>query len=78
MADRRAYQNESAPRLPNPIYALGVDEATDETANCQICGEDADAEMGEFWIPEEIRKPGGEPSIIAHGQCGIDHNLPLA
>lgn len=69
---------ENKPRRPNPIYALGVDEVTDEVANCQICCEDADDQMGEFWLPEEIRKPNDEPSIIAHGQCGIDHGLEIA
>lgn len=69
---------EPAPRRPDPIYAHMVDEETDETAICQICGEDADGEMGEFGLPEPIMRPGDPPSIVAHGQCGLDHGLTTA
>jgi hypothetical protein len=41
-------------------------------AGCELCGEPADAEMGEFW--DEAKDRG----VIAHTQCGIDAELPLA
>jgi len=39
---------------------------------CELCGESADAEMGEFW------DKGLERGIIAHAQCGIDAQMELA
>jgi hypothetical protein len=39
---------------------------------CQLCGEMADAEMGEFWDKSK------EESVTAHAQCGIDAGLDLA
>lgn len=67
-----------AARRPDPIYALLVDERTDDVSNCQICGEPADGEMGEFGLPDKIRKPGDPVSLVAHGQCGLDHGLEIA
>lgn len=76
---RRLRDDEPEPRQPSPIYALQETEQGD-IANCQICGEDADGEMGEFALPEPITAPGVPPmiSIIAHGQCGLDHGLTIA
>jgi hypothetical protein len=58
---------------------------------CGLCGEAADAEMGEFWLdtrkhedtahthasgdPEDTRT---EHSVIAHAQCGLDAGLEMA
>lgn len=39
---------------------------------CELCGEDADAEMGIFW--DRTKNEG----VYAHAQCGIDADLPLA
>lgn len=39
---------------------------------CEICGEPADDEMGEFW---DYKK---QDSVYAHAQCGLDANLPMA
>jgi hypothetical protein len=39
---------------------------------CGLCGEPADAEMGEFWQPEQ------NTSVVAHAQCGIDAGLEIA
>lgn len=39
---------------------------------CELCGEDADGEMGEFTGgPLGVR-------VVAHAQCGLDAGLPLA
>lgn len=43
-----------------------------DTDVCTLCGEDADAEMGEFW--DEAK----DTSVYAHAQCGLDAGLPLA
>jgi hypothetical protein len=51
--------------MPYVIYPFNEDE-------CQICGEPADDEMGEFILPDD------RGSIYAHGQCGLDHHLKLA
>lgn len=67
------------PRRPDPIYALELDDNGDpDVLNCQICGEPADDEMGEFGLPDEIRQPGDPLSIVVHGQCGLDHGLEIA
>lgn len=60
--------------MPDPIYSLLETEGGDIAA-CQICGEDADAEMGEFGLPEGKTTPDGSVTIVAHGQCGLDHGL---
>lgn len=60
------------PRMPNPILPYEEDEHG-YSLNCQICGEDADGEMGEFGLPEPA--PDGSVTIVAHGQCGLDHGL---
>jgi hypothetical protein len=39
---------------------------------CVLCGEPADAEMGEF------AREDGNGSVVAHAQCGIDRGLELA
>jgi hypothetical protein len=60
-------------------------------SGCGLCGEPADAEMGEFWLdtdkhaatahthtkndPEDTQV---EHSVIAHAQCGIDAGLEIA
>jgi hypothetical protein len=43
---------------------------------CGLCGEQADAEMGEFWQPEANNGQGA--GVVAHGQCGIDAGLEMA
>jgi hypothetical protein len=43
---------------------------------CGLCGEPADAEMGEFWDPERNGGQGG--GVIAHGQCGLDAGMEMA
>lgn len=50
---------------------------------CQICGEPGDDEMGEFWVEPDPANPLPPPndkgySVVAHGQCGIDHGLEIA
>jgi hypothetical protein len=39
---------------------------------CGLCGEPADAEMGEFWNEAE------QHGVVAHAQCGIDAGMELA
>lgn len=39
---------------------------------CELCGEDADAEMGIFWDPNTNN------GVWAHAQCGVDGGLDLA
>jgi hypothetical protein len=58
--------NRPAPNTPE-MQMWGFNEE-----KCQLCGEDPDAEMGEFWD-----ETGGN-SVIAHAQCGLDAGLPLA
>lgn len=48
-----------------------IEQYDDSDPSCQICGEAADDEMGEFALPN------GD-GIVAHGQCGLDHGLPTA
>lgn len=71
------WREEATPRMPDPIYPLTY-TADGEIEACQICGEDADEEMGEFYIPTEIRPASVPTTIVAHGGCGEDHDLPLA
>jgi len=82
-------------------YALSIEEShrlavrsnrEDYPEGCGLCGEQAGAEMGEFWLPEEKhasvlhyhRKENDEEdgrtehSVIAHAQCGIDAELEMA
>lgn len=52
-------------------------EATtlDDADVCDICGECADDEMGQFWDSD------GDVAgwiVYAHAQCGIDEGLSLA
>lgn len=42
-----------------------------EVEDCEICGEGADDEMGEFLTDDGL-------SVIAHGQCGLDQGYRLA
>lgn len=44
----------------------------DEDHTCELCGEPADDEMGEFWDEDT------ETSVYAHAQCGLDAELSLA
>lgn len=69
--------DQTAPRMPNPIYPYRVNE-DGETEECQICGEPADGEMGEFALPKGKTAPDGTVSVVAHGQCGLDHGLEIA
>jgi len=73
--------DESQPRMPNPIYAL-LEYADGSIAICQICGEDADDEMGEFTLPHPVNsiEVHGKVlhTVVAHGQCGLDHGLEMA
>lgn len=46
-----------------------------ETKECQLCGEPADGEMGEFGLPEGQTDPDGTVSVVAHAQCGLDAGL---
>jgi len=39
---------------------------------CQICGDKADSEMGEFWDTRTSE------NVYAHGGCGIDAGMELA
>lgn len=64
------------PRMPSPIYPFRQDRQGN-TLECQICGEPADDEMGEFGLPEGQTSPEGSVTIVAHGQCGIDHGLEI-
>ena len=80
-------------------YAQSIDEAhqravrmnrEDHPHGCQLCGEQAGAEMGEFWLPKERHDEvkhyhrgddedtREEHSIITHAQCGLDHELEMA
>jgi hypothetical protein len=46
---------------------------------CELCGEPAGAEMGEFYDPRRDDGGDGYPGhVIAHAQCGIDAGLALA
>lgn len=45
---------------------------------CQICGEPADGEMGEFGTPIGTTTPEGSVSLVAHAQCGLDAGLEIA
>lgn len=71
----------SAPRPPRTAPPLTWLQIKDRQAaenrrqwpnGCELCGEPADDEMGEFWQPEQ------ENSVIAHAQCGIDAGLEIA
>lgn len=68
---------EPAPKLLH-IYPFRASEDECGAEECQICGEPADDEMGEFCLPEGMTDPGGSPTIVAHGQCGLDFNLEIA
>ena len=63
----------------------------DYPQGCQLCGEQAGAEMGEFWLPKERHADVAhyhreedkedtreEHSVIVHAQCGLDHKLEMA
>lgn len=45
---------------------------------CQICVEPADDDMGEFALPKGQTDTDGNVTILAHGQCGLDHGLETA
>lgn len=70
---------DTAPRMPTHILPYEADKDGD-VKECQICGEPADDEMGEFTLPEAHPNGGTSDnrSVVAHGQCGIDHGLELA
>lgn len=58
--------------LPDPLPAF-----SDDDPHCQLCGEAINWEStldaaGEFTLPD---KSG---SVVAHGQCGLDHGLEVA
>lgn len=76
---KRQTEAENTPRMPSNILPYETD-ANGETAYCQICGEPADDEMGEFSLPQPDPNGGTEDqrSVIAHAQCGLDHNLEIA
>ena len=67
-----------APRTAPPLTWLQIkDRQAAENRRqwpngCELCGEPADDEMGEFWQPEQ------KNSVIAHAQCGIDARLEMA
>lgn len=73
------YEDKQEPRMPSTVYPHETNRHG-ETTECQLCGEPADDEMGEFTLPEP--HPNGnledKRSVIAHGQCGLDHGLELA
>jgi hypothetical protein len=66
-------------RMPEHILPYTTD-ANGETTECQICGEPADTEMGEFTLPHAHPNGGTSDhrSVVAHAQCGEDHGLELA
>lgn len=72
----RSLRSES-PRMPDNIYPYRQD-SNGETMECQICGEPADGEMGEFGLPDGQTDPDGAVSVVAHAQCGLDAGLEIA
>lgn len=64
-------QAEMLPGVVAGLKAVGQWTAPDAD-ECSLCGEDADAEMGEFW--DEAKDEG----VYAHAQCGLDAGLRLA
>lgn len=54
------------------VQAKAVQIMATDAEECELCGEAADAEMGEFW------DAGKDKSVVAHAQCGLDAGLPLA
>lgn len=76
MSPQRGQEPTPEPRMPDPLYQY--QETGMLSSYCQICGEHGDDEMGEFALPEGQTDPDGAVTIIAHGQCGLDHNLPIA
>jgi hypothetical protein len=52
-------------------FAIEMNDGT-ILLDCQICGEPADEEMGEFW------DHNSNDSVIAHGQCGLDAGFEMA
>lgn len=57
-------------KLYGPSGLCADDQPTECSDCCQLCGEPADNEMGEF-------SQFGE-AVWAHAQCGLDAGLPLA
>lgn len=47
------------------------------TEECQLCGEPADDEMGEFALPIGQTDPNGCVTVVAHAQCGLDRGLEI-
>jgi hypothetical protein len=46
---------------------------------CELCGEKAGAEMGEFYDPKRDDGQGNYPGhVLAHAQCGLDAGLEQA
>jgi hypothetical protein len=46
---------------------------------CELCGEPAGAEMGEFYDPTRDDGRGDYPGhVLAHAQCGLDRELEMA
>lgn len=68
-------------RMPSTIYPHEQDEHGN-TTHCQLCGEPADDEMGEFSLPvnpfDHDYLTKDYPTVVAHGQCGLDHGLEMA
>jgi hypothetical protein len=65
-------QAEFLPGVVDRLKAEGHWAGTPGAEPCGLCGEDADAEMGEFWDAAK------DESVYAHAQCGVDAGLPLA
>lgn len=62
--------NDDEPDELDVFYADRREKANGQ--ECDICGEPADAEMGEFWDHNK------DTSVVAHAQCGLDAGLELA
>jgi hypothetical protein len=73
------YEEKQEPRMPSTIYPHETNRHG-ETTECQLCGEPADEEMGEFTLPQAHPNAttSDRRSVVAHGQCGIDHGLETA
>lgn len=83
---------EQATYSPDPFRVTAAKQNREQFPNgCQLCGEQAGAEMGEFWLDEEKHEVTVhyhrdddpettlvEHSVIAHAQCGIDAGLEMA
>lgn len=78
---RDAVRDRMRRNLTPPLLQPHRTNEDGETTECQICGEPADDEMGEFWVePDPATPPPGSDgySVIAHAQCGLDHGLETA